>query len=349
MFEWIRQGLRSSRQNQRLVLALYLASFLPALLWAAVAFPVLSGALADRPFADGLLGPESFQVWVEFAASNGQSLAPLFGLLPVLLGLTLLVQVMVSAGAMHALWGEGGKGAFFDGVRRFTGRFLRSLLALLPMLLPVLMVVGIGARVGSRLAESTGSGNLRLGFLAGALAIAFLLFVAFDLAHDLSRISAVAWNGRQTFRGYFRALWAVLKRPGSLVGTYVCFVLLLGLVILIYQQLRGSFAAASTAGILGAVLLQQGSMLVRAFLQLSLLGGEVAAFHGLEAPDSCRGRLPEVPATVPVEEPSADVSPVEPAQPEIEGELDEESATAGSWTGGADDEEGEDRDPDSEE
>ena len=120
----------------------------------------------------------------------------------------------------------------------------------------------------------------------------FLLFLLLDLAYDLSRLAAVAQDGRQTFRGFFRALFALLRRPGKLLGMYLGFIFLVLAVVLLYQLLRGSFAAASALGIFFALLLQQLSMALRSYLQVSLLGGEVAAYRALGSSNWCRGPGP---------------------------------------------------------
>ncbi len=312
MFDWIRGGLATGRRHRRLVWVVYLASLIPALLWACAAFPILSGAFGDRPFGDGLLGAGSFQVWTEYAASDDFQLGPLAALIPLLLGVAWLLQILVSAGCMNVLLnGDSGvEGSFVVGVRRFGGRFLRSALAFGLMLVPVVIIIGAGSRLGRNWAESSGNGYLRLGFFVASLAVAFFLFVLVDLAYDLSRLSAVAWDGRQTFRGYFRALMAVLRQPRKLLGMYLGFVGLIASTVLVYQLLRGSFAAASAFGIFFAFLLQQLSMWLRSYFQVSLLAGEVSGYRALGSSKWCRGHgfsessepSAEIPTAVPTSE-----------------------------------------------
>lgn len=301
MLNWISEGFRRAAAHKRLVLLFWAVTALPMFLWALSILPTLLGDLGNRPFAEGFLGPEAFNVWIEYMGSGEGSFGGLVQALPILVVLGWLLQVMAAAGAVPWLLAPGhrpgdSRPSFAAGVRRFTVPFLRSALAFFLVAGLWLVALGLVMALGGQVAEQTGDELWKLRFLPVTALVGLLLFAPLDLAYDLSRIAAVRHGGRQTFRGYYRALGWVLKRPVRLVPFYVAFTLLIFAGAGLAFFLRSPWAPVTVAGILALVLLRQLFVLLRSYLSLSFWAAEAASYEALEEPDFCRGSRPEEPA-----------------------------------------------------
>jgi hypothetical protein len=290
IFGWIGSGVRTALGHKRLVAAFYLVPLVPALLWAWVAANHLHGALDARPFAQEFLGGNAFGALQDFLGSPGNHLGVLLGALPVLLLVSLGLHLALAAGTAGVLLGKAGETPFFTGVSRFTGRYFRSLLAFVSTLIPAIILVGIASRIGNKLAENSYDERLLYGAVVVGLVLFLGIFTLTDLAYDLSRLSAADHDGRRVFRGYFRALGAVLRRPLKLIPFYLCFLVLLLLVVWLVWKVRGGVLPTSGGTILVILLIQQLGMVLRAFWQVSFWGAEVALYRDLGSPNWCGPR-----------------------------------------------------------
>jgi hypothetical protein len=284
---WILAGLATALRHKRLVLAFYLVPLLPALLWAWVTASHIHGAMDDRPFAQELLGGNAWGVVQDFVAGPDSHVGVFFGALPALLILSLVLQLALAAGASSVLLGKGGETPFFTGVSRYTGRFFRSLLGFGTTLLVAVILVVISSRIGQRLAENAYDERLLYGSIVVGMALFLGLFMVTDLAYDLSRLAAVEHDGRRTFRGYYRALGAVLRRPWKLVPFYLVVLIVLVVAEWLFGVVRGNFVATGGGTLIAIFLVQQLRYLFRAFWQVSFWGGAVAIYRDLGAPAWC--------------------------------------------------------------
>jgi hypothetical protein len=284
---WIRGGFAAAFSHKRLVLAFYLVPLLPALLWAWVASRHLHGQLDDRPFAQEILGGNAYGVIQDFLAGPDNRLGILIAAVPTLLVVTLLLTIALAAGAAPVLLGKGGEAPFFHGIGRYFGRYLRSLLAFAVTLIPGFVGIAVASGIGGNLATNAYDERFQYGAVAVGLLVFLLYFIPLDLAYDLSRLAAVEHDGRRTLRGYYRALWAVVRRPFKLIPFYLVLLVILGVVLWLVAQVRGGLIYTSTGTILAIVLVQQVGMLFRAFWQVSFWGAEVALYRDLGSPDWC--------------------------------------------------------------
>jgi len=291
MLSWISTGLARGFRNKKLVLVLFLVSALPVLGWALVAAPVLMDGLADRPLADRLLDARILDTYFEYAGSDDFRLGPLLGAIPILMLVVWFLQVLAAAGYVPAMLGSNFRTPipFAQGARLFFGRFLRSALAFGLVLAGLGLLFGGGMAASGALVEKTSNELVGLRFTALLYGIGFLIFAPLDMAYDLSRISAVAHDGRQTFRGYFRSLGWVLRRPIRLLPFYLPMTLLLLGAVALQFGLRSPWSPVTLGGIALLMLLRQSLMLVRCYFQLSFWGAEAACYEDLGAPDWCRG------------------------------------------------------------
>jgi hypothetical protein len=289
-----REGFRLAGRHKRLAVVLWLAPLVPALVVAAIAATNLAPTLSRSLFADYALEGGWFTVLMEFRSSRADALGTIVrpGVIVMAL-LSILVQVTISAGVVETLIERRSKHPFVLGMRRNFFRFLRTS--------GLLTVLTIAALVGARfllkgftkLAEVQADGRFDLlGF-----ALAVILFVGvwatFDLAADLSRISAARHDDRSMVRGFFRSWWTVVGQPGLFVPLYLVFLVATVALHAVYTVLRAPWTP-STAIAIGALLLaQQAVMVIRAFIKLGFWGAEVAAFRLLDEPRWCNRRAKE--------------------------------------------------------
>jgi hypothetical protein len=300
---YLSEGFRIARRHKRLIIVLWLTPLIPALMLGAMAAANLFPALGGSLFADRILDGDSFIVWMEFRSSPADALEPILGRGVVVMALlTLLVQVVLSAGIVGALLERDEVRPFTNGIRENLGRFTRTAILMVIVTAVSVLLCGAVGRGFFKLAEAQRDGRFDVIGVLFALALFIVLWAPFDLASDLSRISAARHGDRSMVRGFFRAWLGVLKNPGVFVPLYLVFLLLPMVLHLVYWALRSPATPSTAAALVVLVIAQQLVMVIRAFFKLGFWGAEVAAFRGLDEPRWCRGKQKK-----PIEAPQAEI------------------------------------------
>lgn len=304
---FLAEGFRIARRHKRLVLVLWLAPLVPALVLGVMAFSNLAPVLGQSLFADDVLHGNWFTVWREFRSSPADALDPILGPGVIVMAiLTLLVQVVLSAGVVGTLLERENNQPFILGVRHNFLRFFRTTIVLtITTVVPAFLCWAL-ARGSFKLAEAQMDGRFDILGVVVAAILFIILWAPLDLAADLSRIAAAHHDDRSMLRGFFRALMAVLKKPGVFVPLYFVFLLMPLTVHLVYSVLRMPWTPSTLMAIIVLVVAQQLVMLMRAFYKLGIWGAEVATFRGLDEPRLCRPKLVRKHAT---EKPVAEAAP----------------------------------------
>lgn len=271
-------ALRTALRTPRLVLLLWGAH----LAIAAVAFyPVLrllDRSLANAPAGDEFLRRFSLPLFADLMRS-GRAWFEGFGqLLTLVFALTLLWNVLAAGGALESLLsGDPSRMAhrFGRGAGRFFGRFLRMGLAAAPA---ALLVAGVLAgpifAVRASLDDRAEGAKFWLG-LAGFL-IALLALLLVQLALDLARVRVARDDVRKGVLVFRQTLRAVLRRPWQVLGIWTPLALGFAAVAALYLALRGVLPAEGGGILLVVFLAQQGLMIARAAMRVSLWSGEIS-------------------------------------------------------------------------
>lgn len=297
---FVREGLRIAGRHKKLVLVLWLAPLVPALILAAMVASNLAPALGGSLYADRVLSGDWIVVFQEFRASPADALEPILSLgVAVMAALTLLLQVMLSAGVVEVVLERTPINPFVLGIRRNFLRFLRTTILLTGATVAAIFAARLLMRGVFKIAEAQGDGRFDILGVVLAAVFFFLVWAPLDLAADFSRIAAARHDQRSMVRGFFRALKTVVGRPGLLAPLYLVFLVLPLLVHVIYYQLRSPWSATTAATILVSLGLQQAVMLVRSFLKLGFWGAEVAVYRDLDEPELCRLKKTTGPIEVP--------------------------------------------------
>jgi hypothetical protein len=282
---FVREGFRITGRHKRLVLVLWLAPLIPALVVGAMAAANLSPDLGKSLFADRALDGGWFVVLMEFRSSPADALKPIVtrGLI-VMAFLTLLLQVSISAGVVETLLERPSDHPFFLGIRRNFLRFLRTTCVLAVLTVGILYVSRALVRVFFRMAEAQSDGRFDIFGIITAVMLFIIVWAPLDLAADLSRISAARHDDRSMVRGFFRSWLTVIRRPELFVPLYLVFLMLPLALHAIYATLRSPWTPSTAAAIAVLFVAQQTVMLIRAFFKLGFWGAEVTAFRDLEEP-----------------------------------------------------------------
>jgi hypothetical protein len=303
---FVREGFRIAGRHKRLVLALWLVPLIPALILGTIAASNFAPTFGESLFADRALEGDWFVVLMEFRSSPADALGTIIsrGVLVMAL-LTLLLQVALSAGVVEVLLEREERHPFMLGVQRNYLRYLRTTILLVVGTVVLLIAGRFLIRGFSKLAEAQADGRLDIFGVGLAVTLFFILWAPLDLAADLSRISASRFDHRSMVRGFFRALNAIVRRPGLLAPMYMVFLLLPLLLHLVYYQLRSPWTPASVTAILALLVAQQSMVLIRAFFKLGFWGAEISAFRGLDEPEFCKTKV----KSKKIEEPDVEEAP----------------------------------------
>jgi len=156
-------------------------------------------------------------------------------------------------------------------------------------------MAGLTFKGGGLLAEHFADGRWDLAGIAAAAVVFLILWAPADLAYDLSRIAAVRHDHRSMFRGFFRALVIVLKKPGTFVPLYLVFLALPLLLLGLYSAFRQPWTPGTAFAVVLLALIHQIVMAIRAFFKIGFWAAEVEVFQELEEPEFCHGKRKAVP------------------------------------------------------
>ncbi len=269
----------------------WLAPLIPALILVTMIAANIGPTLGRSLFSQGILEGSAFPIFMEFRTSPADALGPLLGRGALMMGvLSLLVQILLSAGIVGVLAGSGPPSPFLTGIRRNTCRFLRSALVFLVPAAIAAVAAGLIFKGCGLLAEHFGDGRWDLAGVAAAIVVFLVLWAPADLAYDLSRVAAVSHDHRSMFRGFFRALVVVFKNPGTFVPLYLVFLALPLLLLGIYSAFRQPWTPGSAFAIVLLALIHQIVMAIRAFFKIGFWAAEVEVFRDLEEPEFCLGK-----------------------------------------------------------
>jgi hypothetical protein len=288
----IREGFQIAARHKRVVIVLWMVPMIPAVVLAVMASANLMPNLGPSIFADRVLDGDWFVVWSEFRSSPGYALAPILTTGVVVMAfLSLLANIVVAAGVVEVVLEREESRPFMIGVRRNFLSFARTTF----LLSLGTAVSGLAAwavvRGSFKLAAAKADGRLDLAGVAVGAVVFLLLWAPQYLAADFSRIAAARHGDRSMTRGYFRALAAVLRRPGTFAPLFATFLLLPLVLNLCYFMLRAPWTPSTAFALVMLILAQQIVMVVRAMFELGFWGAEVAAFRGLDEPRWCRAKI----------------------------------------------------------
>ena len=311
-FSFVAHGFRTARRHPLLVLIAWLAPLIPALMLVVLIAANIGPTLDRSLYSQGILNGNAFTVFLEFRTSPADALAPLMGRGALMMGvISLLVQILLSAGIVEVLAGPGRSNPFLAGVRRNTRQFLRSALIFLVPTAVAAVAAGLTFKGGGLLAEHFADGRWDLAGVAAAAVVFIALWSPADLAYDLSRVGAVRHDHRSMLRGFIRALVVVLKKPGTFVPLYLVFLALPLLLLGIYSAFRQPWTPGSVFAIVLLALIHQIVMAIRAFFKIGFWATEVEVFRDLEEPGFCLGKQRVVPDPIQPDPPTPDENPLE--------------------------------------
>ncbi|RLE18912.1 MAG: hypothetical protein DRJ65_20830 [Acidobacteria bacterium] len=311
-FDFVAHGFRTARRHPRLVMIVWLAPLIPALILVTLIASNIGPALGRSLFSQGILDGSAFPVFMEFRSSPADALEPLMGKGALVMGvLSLLLQIFLSAGIVGVLAGSGPPNPFLTGVRRNTCRFLRSALVFLVPTAVAAVAAGLTVKGGGLLATHFADGRWDLAGIGAAAVFFLILWAPADLAYDLSRIAAVRHDHRSMLRGFFRALLVVLKKPGTFVPLYLVFLALPLLLLGLYSAFRQPWTPGTAFAVVLLALIHQIVMAIRAFFKIGFWAAEVEVFRNLEEPELSRGKQRVVPDPVQPDPPTPDENSLE--------------------------------------
>ena len=276
-----RFGFRRARRRLGLAFFLYLASLLPALLVAAMAWLDMTPHLNHSLFADRALEGGRWAVWSDYLRAEGSDFGLVTATLMVLVVPTFLVQLLVSAGVVESLLQREHRREhpFLLGIGRHGWRFFRASFWFVGCLLLLGVLFGAGMSGVEHVAEEARNGLYQLWGWIAVMVVWLLLFIPLDVAFDLTRIASATHGDGRTFVGFFKALGHTLLHPLILLPVWVCFVVPVVVLHGAYLAGRVVWAPGSLGGVVLVVVAYQVVFLLAAWFRLGLWN----AFR-------CRGR-----------------------------------------------------------
>jgi len=276
----LKSGLTRTWSTKRLLLVLYLASFLPAL---AVALPfrdVLMGFAGHSLAGSELVLGVSSDFLAELVTANREGAPALMVMVAFGSVAFFLVSLFLSGGTLAILAEDERYRAddFWRGATTFFGRFLRltlwsalllAVLSLAPLSVPWIEGLVFGPDPYQYISY--------WGTWIGVGAIFIALFF-FRICFDYARIHAVLTGERRTRRSLWRGLRFVVKNPIRAVGLAVSISLLGGVALLLYLTISPAFDGSTTALVVTAIVAQQLYVGWRVAMRVTRYGSQIALY-----------------------------------------------------------------------
>jgi hypothetical protein len=281
-----REGLATAWRRPGLTLMFWVWSLLLA---GVLAFPVYSwlGQLTSYSLdADRLLTGMSVDVLTELTQYDRSSVWGMLwsGLLAV--GLVALAgNAFFAGGIIDVLLAGDDRRPFLHRFFRGAGRFFWRYLKLLVFAGVTILIVGGGlyAAVAAVVSGLRDSASEPLGLVASIvpLSVAGVAGAWALLSLDYARIAIARDDSRKTFRAWVGALALVGRHILRTSGLALVMIVLLGLAALALVVPAGSLPTVTSGQILLMMALQQAFIIVRTWLRIGLLAGEVDLYQRL--------------------------------------------------------------------
>ena len=296
----LRSGLKGTWKTKRLLLVLYLAGLLPALVVALPLRSVLLSFAGHSLAGTALLDGATVDFLAELVTVNRAASPTLLIILVVSAVAFWFMSLFLSGGALAILaLGERYQAVeFWKGAAMFFGRFLRlSLWSLL--LLAVLSLLPIGARVVQQLVFGSDPYQY-VSYWGIWIQVGIVLFALFffRVCFDYARIQAVLTEERRTRRSLWQGLRFVVRHPVRAIGLAVC-VSLLGWAALLAAALSGAFTGSTTTLVLTGIVARQLCVFWGVAMRITRYGSEMALFGSI--PGSPRSLTVTAPVPAPPE------------------------------------------------
>jgi hypothetical protein len=318
IFQSLRQGARSLHQERRMLLVLYFAATLLAVIGAAVVMTVPFNSLGRSTWTIAL-GNNLDASWIaELAAQSTLPALPVLAAVAGLAALARILQLFLLGGALQIL-GVGEPftaAAFFGGCGRYFWRLVR--LALFSLIFfAAAGAIGAGLNMaGERIwGASSQAAPLIYWSWFRTVVLACLLGLC-SLAFDYAAIRLAVEDSRKSvgaYLGSFRLIWLA---PFRTVGLYIVLWLFILLFLGAYLGISGLVPQTSLVLILLLFLVRQVTVLAKVWCRLLFYSAQSVLYRDLR-PHS----VPVEPAPEPEPEPSAQLNLVlepftEAAQPD---------------------------------
>ena len=249
-------GIRDTLVHQPLVLLVYGANLLLALLLAFPLFGILDHSIGHSMAFEQLEGGFNMNIFRDFMTQHGDKLSSIPSQSIWIIVIYMLLNIFFNGGIINAFLRKNKQG-FFSNCRSYFMRFFRlSFLSLMVQIIGSLLVLlpfyfYFKAKSGVlNDAEYFQIGSIALG-------ICFFLVVFVNMVSDYAKIHMVAQNTRSAFLSFFQALRLSFR---YFFRTYFLYLTILGIILLlyfVYWKTTGLFNAQSLFSLLLLFIAQQ--------------------------------------------------------------------------------------------
>jgi hypothetical protein len=279
----LKSGLMQAWSTKRLLLVLYLASFLPALALALALRTVLL-SFAGRSLAGAeLVHGVPIDFLAELLTANRAAAPTLLMMLALGSVAFCLVSLFLSGGALAILARQERYRAaeFWQGAATFFGRFLRLTLWS-ALLLVVLSLLSLSLRLIQRLAFGPDPYEyisywgtwLRLG-------VDLIALFFFRICFDYARIHAVLTDEKKMRRSLWRGLRFAVGNPIRVLGLAVSVFLLGGVMVAAYLTLSAALDGSTTVLVVAVIVAQQLYVLWGVAMRVTRYGSHIALYQNI--------------------------------------------------------------------
>ncbi len=277
IFSNIKNGFGRVWSNKRLVLVFYLANLLFGLILMLPFRGVLNNFVGNRLMGTKLAGRLDMDFFFDFLYHN-QSVTSIFSaMILVIPAIFWLFSLFLSGGAFSILAREEKYTAamFCNGAATYFARFFRIFLWSLPVLGVLFCLQFIETGLERLIFGSDPYQNISYwgGWVKfGLRTVGILLF---GLVLDYARIHAVLTDDRRMRVSVWRGIKFAFMNFGRTFGLTLVLFLTGALVLVIYNPISDALAAPNAFVIIVLFLLQQGYMLFRTTLRLTLFASQL--------------------------------------------------------------------------
>ncbi|MBN1253364.1 MAG: hypothetical protein JXR51_03195 [Bacteroidales bacterium] len=273
-------GFRQAFRSPRMILILYFANILTALILALPFMGFLKSGFANSDIISNLINDFDFTAFSNLFYYHGDGIKAILGGIKWLILIYFVISIFLTGGILRTLNKEKFTTSnFFAGAAYNFFRFLGLNLIMIAVQIIFILIVYIPMTFIMKHFSATVSSEITLYYIFfSAFTLHLLFFLFISMIGDYAKFYLVLENSFNIFKGFWKGVKYVFQ---NFLKTYVLYLILLFLpavVMYLYIYIEKDIKMATEIGILIVFLLQQAFILLRVILRIWILSSQLKLY-----------------------------------------------------------------------
>lgn len=274
------KGFIQTAKYPRMLLILYFANILMALLFALPFFSVLKSSAGHSDFLNGFLEGFDYTAFSNLMNNSGKAFSAITGGIKWMLLAYFLLSVFLTGGIIRTLNDDKFTTSSFFGAGAFSFfRFLglSFIIVLFQLIFLLLIAVPTQMYIDNHLSNFQSElTSYYIGF--SALGLYTIIFLIISMIGDYGKFYMELNNSFNIFKAFWKGIKYVFLHFLKTFVLYLILLIIPAIIMYVYLYLENDIKMATSIGILLVFLMQQAFILLRVFLRTWILSSELMIY-----------------------------------------------------------------------